>query len=105
MESAASGVNLSPIVIESWRDLDPSSDYIKKVHNWQVPDSIDYHLVFSYLPEQEGDGTVPLSSQLSLSLQEEATKIYGFESQHAQILKENDFIIRFNKILANHAVK
>jgi len=102
MTSATSGVEASPIVIASWRDLATGSDYIKKVHKWQVPSNTAYHLVFSYLSGEEGDGVVPLSSQLSLSLQDEATKIYGFQAQHAQILKDDDFIQRVNKILAKH---
>lgn len=105
MKSAASGVEISPIVIGSWRDLAIGSDYINKVHKWRVPNNMDYHLVFSYLPENEGDGVVPLSSQLSLSLQDEATNIYGFQSQHANLLMEDDFIYRFNKILAKHLKK
>lgn len=102
MQSATSGVESSPIIIPSWRDIAINSDYIKRVHNWQIPNNTDYHLVFSYLPDEEGDGVVPISSQLSLSLQEEATQIYGFQAQHAQILADGDFIKRFNKILVKH---
>lgn len=102
MKDAASGVDASPIIIASWRDLATNSNYIQRVHNWHVPSNIEYHLVFSYLPEEEGDGVVPLSSQLSLSLQDEATKIYGFQAQHAQILMNENFIQRVNKILAKH---
>jgi uncharacterized alpha/beta hydrolase family protein len=102
MQSATSGVESSPIIIPSWRDIAINSDYIKRVHNWQIPNNTDYHLVFSYLPNEEGDGVVPMSSQLSLSLQEEATQIYGFQAQHAQILVDGDFIKRFNKILVKH---
>ncbi len=102
MQSATSGVESSPIIIPSWRDIAINSDYIKRVHNWQIPSNIAYHLVFSYLPDEEGDGVVPMYSQLSLSLQEEATKIYGFQAQHAQILTEDKFIELFNKILVKH---
>lgn len=102
MTSAKSGVENSPIVIPSWRDLATNSDYIKKVHQWHVPADTAYHLVFSYLPEEAGDGVVPMSSQLSLSLQDEATQIYGFNAQHAKILKKTEFITRFTNILAKH---
>ena len=70
-----------------------------------MPDETAYHLVFSYLPGEEGDGVVPMNSQLSLSLQDEATKTYGFEAQHAQILKQEEFVQRFHKILAEHYEK
>lgn len=102
MQSATSGVESSPIIIPSWRDVAINSDYINKVHNWHVPSDTAYHLVFSYLPGEEGDGVVPMSSQLSLSLQEEASQIYGFQAQHAQILADGNFIKCFNKILAKH---
>lgn len=102
MQSATSGVESSPIIIPSWRDIAINSDYIKRVHHWHIPPDIDYHLIFSYLPDEEGDGVVPMSSQLSLSLQEEATQIYGFQAQHAHILQDDRFIQRFNKILAKH---
>jgi len=102
MQSATSGVESSPIIIPSWRDIAINSDYIKRVHNWHVPGDTAYHLVFSYLPGEEGDGVVAMNSQLSLSLQEEASQIYGFQAQHAQILVDGDFIKHFNKILVKH---
>jgi uncharacterized alpha/beta hydrolase family protein len=100
LESAKSGVEQSPIVIPSWRDLAIGSEYIKKVHRWHIPKNTEYHLVFSYLPNEVGDGIVPLNSQLSLSLQNEAKKIYGFEAQHAKILKDDLFIEQLNNILS-----
>ncbi|PKI12820.1 alpha/beta hydrolase [Colwellia sp. 12G3] len=99
MDSAASGVKSSPIVIASWRDLATGSDYIKAAHQWNVPKTLPYHLFFSYLAGEEGDGVVPLSSQLSLSLQEEATKIYGSQASHAGILTKPDFIQRLLKVM------
>jgi len=103
MESAASGVESSPIVIASWRDLATNSDYIKAAHQWKVPETLPYHLFFSYLAGEEGDGVVPLSSQLSLSLQEEATKIYGSQASHAGILAKPDFIERLTTIMLSPA--
>jgi len=99
MESAASGVESSPIVIASWRDLATGSNYIKAAHQWKVPKTLPYHLFFSYLAGEEGDGVVPLSSQLSLSLQEEATRIYGSQASHAGVLAESEFIKRLTTIM------
>lgn len=101
MESAASGVKTSPIVIASWRDLATGSDYIKAAHEWKIPKEIPYHLFFSYLPGKEGDGVVPLSSQLSLSLQEEAVRIYGSQGSHAGVLAEPEFVERLTKVILN----
>ncbi|TPH18554.1 alpha/beta hydrolase [Litorilituus lipolyticus] len=99
MESAARGVESSPIVVASWRDLASGSDYIKAAHQWKIPESLPYHLFFSYLPNEDGDGVVPLNSQLSLSLQDEATRIYGSQAQHAAILNDAVFIKRLNNIM------
>jgi len=99
MDSAISGVEYSPIVVPVWRDVASNSEYVRHVHEWHVPEEIDYHLFFSFLPGEEGDGIVPLTSQLSISLQEEADKIYGFKAQHAGILVQQDFIQYLNKVL------
>ena len=101
MASANSGVNYSPVVVPVWRDVASDSDYVKKVHQWKMPESIPYYLFFSYLSGEEGDGVVPLVSQLSLSLQDEAEAIVGFNAQHAGVLKDEDFIKRLNIMLAN----
>ncbi len=103
MKSAASGVKSSPIVIASWRDLATGSDYIKAAHQWQIPESLPYHLFFSYVAGEEGDGVVPLSSQLSLSLQNEALRIYGSQASHAGILAKPDFIKRLTTIMLSPA--
>ena len=105
MDGAASGVKHSPIVIPSWRDVASGSDYVTRVHDWRLPADIPYHLIFSYLKEEDGDGVVPLSSQLSQSLQDEAIKIYGFNAQHAGILKMPELATRLNQILANPEMK
>ncbi|GIC77503.1 alpha/beta hydrolase [Moritella sp. F3] len=101
MESAAKGVKNSPIVLQAWIDVARDSAYVKRVHSWPWPDTIPYHLVFSYLPGEDGDGVVPLNSQLSQSLQREATQIHGFEAQHADILKQPIFMEKLNDILAD----
>lgn len=102
MDSAASGVANSPIVIPSWRDVASGSDYVKRMHQWTMPQSLPYHLIFSYQADEEGDGVVPIKSQLSLSLQDEAIKIYGFNAQHAGILSDKEFIKRLHKIISSY---
>lgn len=102
MDSAASGVKSSPIVIPSWRDVARNSEFVQTVHAWAWPKEIPYQMVFSYLPGEDGDGVVPLNSQLSLSLQKEATHVQGFEAQHAGILSQADFINYFNTLLKQY---
>jgi uncharacterized alpha/beta hydrolase family protein len=95
MDSALSGVEHSPIVVPVWRDVASNSDYVQRIHQWEIPDSTQYALVFSYLKGEEGDGVVPLSSQISLSLQDQAEFFMGFQAQHAGVLKEPEFTQRF----------
>ena len=99
MESAAIGVKRSPIVIPSWRDVATESEFVQNLMAWDWPESIPYHLVFSYLPGKPGDGVVPLDSQLSLKLQDESVRTYGFQAEHTAILHLPEFIKRLNLIL------
>jgi pimeloyl-ACP methyl ester carboxylesterase len=100
MDSAASGVKSSPIVVPVWRDVATGSEFIARLHEWHWPRDVPYFLIFSYMPREEGDGVVPLRSQLSNALQEEATAIRGLQAQHAEILHDAYFIHLLNEMLA-----
>lgn len=100
MDSAASGVRTSPVVLPVWRDVASNSDYVKFVHSSPWPSDVPYHLVFSYKDGEDGDGVVPMRSQLSRQLQREASAIHGFNDEHSKILKNRDFILLLNRILA-----
>ena len=100
IESAAIGVKTSPLVLPVWRDVATDSDYVQRVHAKAWPSDFPYHLIFSYQEGKEGDGVVPLRSQLSRSLQREARKIHGFNAEHSAILKDPDFIAQLNQILS-----
>ena len=101
LTSAEYGVKNSPIVIPSWRDLAENSDFIKSINAWNWPKSIPYHLVISYQTGKSGDGIVPLQSQSSRKLQDEATRIYLFNNSHVGILSDHDFAKTFNHILSD----
>lgn len=99
MESAASGVKYSPILVPSWRDVASGSEFIKNIHAWGWPKELPYHLVFSYEHGEGDDGVVDLESQIPLKLQDEAIKMYGFNETHAGILHDKVFITKFQRIL------
>ena len=99
MASAKSGIKYSPIVAPSWHDVAMDSAFIKKINAWDMPADIPYHLIFSFESGEGDDGVVSLESQLPMKLQAEAVKIYGFNSGHASVLREDNFIILFNTIL------
>ena len=97
--SAASGVLMSPIVVSFWYGVAEGSQFIDEVMNWSWPDDIPYYLVFSYQRGKGSDGTVTRESQIPVSLQQEASKVYGFNSAHAVILTDPDFISSFRKLM------
>ncbi|KKL07087.1 hypothetical protein LCGC14_2589530 [marine sediment metagenome] len=99
IDSAATGVRTSPIVLPVWRDVASNSDYIKKIQAERWPEAVPYYLVFSYQQGKDGDGVVPMRSQLSLSLQQAALAIVGFDAEHTAILKEPVFIEWFQQLL------
>ncbi|MCK4674459.1 MAG: alpha/beta fold hydrolase [Gammaproteobacteria bacterium] len=99
MKSAKSGVQYSPIIVPSWRDVANDSKFIQKITEWTYPTDIPYHLIFSYQSGEGSDGVVSLESQIPLKLQAEAERIYGFNSGHASVLQDKKFIARFNNIL------
>jgi pimeloyl-ACP methyl ester carboxylesterase len=103
LASAATGVDLSPVVIPSWRDVARGSDFIERLYAQPWPAAIPYHLVFSYDSGEDGDGIVKLSSQIPVRLQDEGARLYGFKATHAGILGKAEFLRRFEKILGDTA--
>jgi uncharacterized alpha/beta hydrolase family protein len=102
MDSAASGVKNSPIIVPAWRDLASNSEYIQRVTAWQWPKDVPYHLVFSYLPGEDSDGVIPLKSQLSLPLQDQAVRIYGFQNEHTKVLADPEFVRRLTALMSSY---
>jgi pimeloyl-ACP methyl ester carboxylesterase len=100
MSAAAAGVKRSPIVVPSWRDVKPGSDFLRGINAWNWPREIPYHLVASYVGRKNGDGVVPLSSQIPLKLQSESTRMYIFNNDHVGTLNDKKFLTLLNRILA-----
>jgi len=98
MAAAASGVEHSPIIVPSWRDVEPQSEFVKNLYQWNWPEEIPYHLIISYLDGKGGDGVVPLQSQAQLKLQAEATRIYVFNNEHSGTLFDKEFHVQLNRV-------
>ncbi|MBW1671250.1 MAG: alpha/beta hydrolase [Deltaproteobacteria bacterium] len=101
MPSASAGVKHSPIVVPSWRDVEPESSFLCDIHTWNWPQDIPYHLVISYTTGESSDGVVPLQSQVPLKVQSESTGMYVFNNDHVGTLSDRDFLALFNRILAD----
>lgn len=105
MSAAAAGVKHSPIVVPSWRDVEPGSAFLQGIHTWNWPREIPYHLVISYANGKSGDGVVPLQSQVPLKLQSESTRMYVFNNDHVGILNDKNYLALFNRILTDRLEK
>lgn len=101
--AAASGEESGPLVVPSWRSLNPASAFIANLYRTPRPVSTDYHLFFTYQNDglirtgENSDGVVPLSSQLRPEAQAEATMQHGFNATHVGVLHDQealDFIVR-----------
>ena len=100
------GLDRSPVVLPCWYDMSPGSPYITSLSNTPLSPGIRHYLLFGYqgksaiFTEGNTDGTLPLASMLSLEMQENATKVYGFNENHAGILTSPDVASRLNRILS-----
>jgi len=95
----------APVVIPSWRDIAPDSDFMKKLYRRELPVDLEYHLLYAYgnasvvKLRENSDGVVPLSSQLCNEAQDEATAQFGFNDTHTGILSNPDAVQRIIKII------
>ncbi|WP_076412099.1 alpha/beta fold hydrolase [Shewanella sp. UCD-KL12] len=90
VDSAQSGVDYAPVVMPSWRDLAPKSEFIEDL--FTASESMPPHqLNFGYqisglLNQQSGDGVISLASQLTLQAQQSADMLRGYDEDHVGIL-------------------
>jgi pimeloyl-ACP methyl ester carboxylesterase len=89
---AAAG-SRAPVVIPSWRCMNPESEFMHRLWRSRLPSGLQYHLFYAYANPspvsvgENSDGVVPLSSQLCQPAQNEARAQYGFNDSHDGILK------------------
>lgn len=97
MPSAAVGAR-APIMVQSWRDVAPESDFLRDINSWSWPAAIPYYLIFSS-DGGGGDGVVPLKQQLPLKQQRDAARMYGFFDSHVGTLRNPAFLELFASLL------
>ncbi len=103
MPEAGSGVAYSPLVVPSWRDVAAGSAFLQKLDATPWPATLPWELVFSFQHGKGSDGVVALESQLPRARQDEASRLSGFEAQHAGILSDDAFIAHLKRSLARMA--
>jgi pimeloyl-ACP methyl ester carboxylesterase len=102
----------APIEVpESFKDLSPTSDYVRWLfyrdeertipQTW--PSGVDYHLLFSYRMNRSStfsnDGVISVASQLRSEAQLEAATQRGYDLNHTEILRTPEVLDRINSLL------
>ncbi len=105
---AAKGVKYSPTVAPSWEDMAPGSPFLTRLSQTALPPECEYSLFFSYrgggiLSGEANDGTVTVSSELSMPIQRQAVRVMGFDEDHMSILESREVAAQLNTILARAA--
>jgi pimeloyl-ACP methyl ester carboxylesterase len=103
-QRAKTGVENSPAVIPSWKDMEPDSDFIRSVFATKIPDTMRYYLLFGHkgggsLFRQNNDNTVTLESMLDPRAQADALKVMGFNEDHISILNSAEVIAQYKALV------
>ena len=106
--AAKLGVDHAPTPVNSWKDLAPGSRFLTELFyvndnpqasRRKLPEDISKHLLFSFIDNEAGDGTVSLASELRSEAQEEANRLYGFQKSHMNILNAPETAKVVNRLL------
>jgi pimeloyl-ACP methyl ester carboxylesterase len=112
-DSARKGVERSPVVVRSWVDVAPDSEFLNGLFfedpdmrrvRLSLPGHVAYHLVFAYerdslLPGPSDDKVVPLSSALRPEAWEEAKRLWPFDDDHTGILSNPEATSLLSRVL------
>jgi pimeloyl-ACP methyl ester carboxylesterase len=103
--SADLGVNHSPAVVPSWRDMQPEGRFMKALFARRLPAHVDHYLLFGHkggysMLRPNNDGTVTLASQLRSPAQAEAKMVYGFDEDHVSILSSPQVVAQYQALLS-----
>ena len=92
------------VVMPVWRNLTPTSPFLRDLFALPLPSGVSYHLLFGYrnvatLSRSSGDGVIPLESQLRSAAQNEALSVRGFNEDHVSILSNSELQRYINEAL------
>lgn len=106
--SAALGVEYAPVVIPSWTDMAPSSQFLAELFSENALCGVPHTLLFGFRAKgatlsENSDGVVTLASMLRPEAQRCAQRLVGFNASHVEILSDASAIETFNKTLEETA--
>jgi len=105
---ATMGVEVAPMVLPSWNNLNPEGSFIHDLYKKPIPDYIKHYLFYAYANPSglklgaNSDGVVPLSSQLYPPAQQQATRQYGYNDSHTGILDDKDMISTMLELIGKY---
>lgn len=111
------GVEKSPVVIDSWIDVAPDSDYIRrlfykdpqtKTQRRRLSDHVFYHLLFGFKrnrmrPGASSDRVVTVASKILPEPQQNSDCVFGLDEDHRGILRSETTAARSTAILDHSA--
>lgn len=105
--ASASGVEYSPVVLPSWRDVDPKGEFITTLFDTPRKSNWEHFMLYAFSNEtyiklgENSDGAVPMSSQLAPPAQKEATRQFGFNSNHVSILRSPEALEQLHELITD----
>ena len=107
--AAEAGVERSPVVIPSWRDIRPGSHFVQDLFETPLPEHTEHHLFFAFEGHRRGgataganDGVVAVASQLSPEAQAGSARVRGLPESHTGIIRSPAAAKALNALLAAH---
>ncbi|MBW2393993.1 MAG: alpha/beta fold hydrolase [Deltaproteobacteria bacterium] len=95
--AAEVGVQRSPVVLPSWRDMAPSSQFLEDLLDVSLAEETRFHLLFAFSGHRgrnrsggSNDGVVTIESQLATRAQDQAAGVRGYAASHTGILLDPD---------------
>lgn len=106
--AAKFGVDHAPTPVYSWEDMAPGSRFLTELFyagdkpqapRRRLPDDMSNYLLISFVDSEAGDGTVSLASELRFEAKEEASRLYGYQKSHMDILNASETSKVVNQLL------
>ena len=104
--AAAKGEEHGPLVLPSWRDLNPNNGFISNLYRKPLPDFIHHELIYAYQNPgtiklgENSDGVVALNSQLHPQAQTQAGGQFGFDNSHTDILDSEEVATHLQALMS-----
>jgi pimeloyl-ACP methyl ester carboxylesterase len=98
--AARLGLSLGVYAVPSWRDLQPESVFLRRLHAHPLPAGVHHHLFYGYRDdggEFDSDGVISVASQLAAK----ADQTHGFRTDHSEILDDAPVFKSFASVLAS----